>query len=113
MNKAVKKHRNTNRNKQQHEVTAAYLEIDSIQRMIRSQDRPPRTPYLECVRTIIEDIEEETKEEDDERALLLAEAALLEENKTDSDDDEVEEEEDVVDIGRQTVINMFRYGLNR
>ena len=112
MNKAVKKHRNTNRNRQQHEVTAAYLEIDSIQRMIRSQDRPPHTPYLECVRTIIEEIEEETKEEDDERALLLAEAEaeaeLHDENKTDNDDDE---EEDVVDIGRRTIINMFRYGV--
>ena len=104
MNKAVKKHRTTNRNRQQHEVTKAYMEIDSIQRMLRSQMQPPRVPYLECIREIIEEIEDETKEEDEERDINLA----LDEEKR-NDDDEV----DVPDIGRQTIIDMFRSGVNR
>jgi hypothetical protein len=113
MNKSVKKHRTTNRNRQQHEVTQAYMEIDSIQRMLRSQEQPPKVPYLECIRHIIEEIEEETKEEDEELQRLLDEEDLAnEEKKTEDDDDDDNDDNDVVDIGRQTIINMFRYGVN-
>jgi hypothetical protein len=35
-----------------------------------------------------------------------------EEKKTEDDDDDDNDDNDVVDIGRQTIINMFRYGVN-
>ena len=51
MNKQVKKHRTTVRNRQSDEVTAAFMELDTTYKMIYHKEKEIKTDvYMDCLR---------------------------------------------------------------
>ncbi len=108
MNKSVKATRTIKRNRQTHEVTAAYVELKNWFRMSDSLKRKAtevHQPYLRCVRDKIELARQLREEERAERELIATAAATIDEDEAaaeigeeaevdqydDSSDDEVAE----------------------
>ena len=81
---------------------------------------PPKAAYLEFIRDKLLDIEREeverqTEEEESAAALVAASLPAFNEEGLTADDiaDDAEYEEDVPDIARQTLLEMFRSGMQR
>jgi hypothetical protein len=64
VNKQVKKHRTTVRNRQSHEVTASLMELDATYKMIQLKEKKVKmNTYVECLREKILDLEEFEEQE--------------------------------------------------
>ena len=89
MNKQVKKFRTTVRNRQTHQVTSAYMELDTVYKMEKKNEEYNKVEnYMLCLREKILQIEEDYVE----NQMLAAEA--LDEAQV---DDDVNEEDEVAD----------------
>ena len=86
MNKNVKKFRTTDRNRQSHDVTKTFMELDSIYKMISRKNSHTVAPYLDCLREKINNI----IEENEENALAEAERRLNDEDQVAIGDEEEE-----------------------
>ena len=63
MNKQVKKFRTTLRNRQSHEVTSAYMELDTFYKMeTKNEIYNKESPDMECLREKVLEIQEEDEE---------------------------------------------------
>lgn len=63
MNKQVKKFRTTVRDRLSHEVTSAYMELDTLNKMeTKNESYNKESPYMECLREKVLEIQEEHEE---------------------------------------------------
>ena len=107
-NKQVKKFRTTNRNRQTHVITSAYMELDTTYKMIDSRRRESaKVVYIDCIRDRFMEIQNDVAEEIDERAYN----DLLENDSmhNGSSDDEIDPETDIEipDHGRSALITLL------
>ena len=87
MNKSVKATRSLKRNRQQHEVTSAYVELKNWYRMSDSHKRPKvEQPYIMCIRDNIEKARFERNEILAAEQLKRDAIVLVEEHSDDEDD---------------------------
>jgi hypothetical protein len=108
MNKQVKKHRTTVRNRQSHEVTASLMELDTTYKMIRLKEKKIKTnTYLECLREKIFDLQEEIEVEEFEEQELNAANENVVFNEEDSHDvEDMEYAIDHDDLGRIALLEL-------
>ena len=107
MNKQVKKHRTTVRNRQSHVVTASYMELDTIYKMIDLKEKKVTVNvYMECLREKYYDILEDIAEEQQELEALGAEDGNIVVNEEDEADD-AEYAVDADDPGRNAISDLL------
>ena len=88
MNKQMKKFRTTLRNRQSHEVTSAYMELDTLYIMeTKNESYNKESPYMECLRERVLEIQKEHEELGAIVAEEEEEIAAQAVNEEDSDDD--------------------------
>lgn len=110
MNKHVKKFRSVTRNRQEHATTGAYMELDTIYRLIAMREKGPTVkPYLDCLRDRLKDIAEDvadlTAEQDEENERIADDAAQGEEENEDANDEEYNA--DAPDLGCDALIELL------
>ena len=107
MNKQVKKHRTTVRNRQSHVVTASYMELDTIYKMIDLKEKKVTVNvYMECLREKYYEILEDIAEEQQELEALGAEDGNVVVNEQDEDDN-AEYAVDADDPGRNAISDLL------
>ena len=84
----MKKFQTTLRNRQSHEVTSAYMELDTLYKMeTKNESYNKESPYMECLRERVLEIHEEHEELGAIVAEEEEEIAAQAVNVEDSDDD--------------------------
>ena len=107
MNKQVKKHRTTVRNRQSHVVTASYMELDTIYKMIDLKEKKVTVNvYMECLREKYYEVLEDIAEEQQELEALGAEDGNVVVNEEDEADD-AEYAVDADDPGRNAISDLL------
>ena len=110
MNKHVKKFRNVTRNRQEHATTAAYMELDTIYRLIAMREKGPTVkPYLECLRDRLNEIAEDAADlaaEQNDKIERIADAAAEGVEEID-DADDIEYNAEAPDLGRDTLLELL------
>ena len=108
MNKQVKKFRTTNRNRQTHSITSAYMELDTTYQMIDSRKiESAKVTYIDCIRDLVMEIRSDVA--DDENDRIYNDLIANEQMNDQSSDDEIDPETDIEipDHGRSALITLL------
>ena len=106
MNKQVKKHRTTIRNPQQHDCTAALMELETTYRMIESRKhKPAEVMYIDRLQETFRNVQEELEEEAQER--IYNNATALDDNADSDNEGDDDYQIEAPDIGRNALIDLL------
>lgn len=104
MNKQVKKHRTTVRNRQTHAITASYMELDTTYKMIHLKEKQiPTNIYMECLRDKLDVMINEIQEEQIEQRELIAGDDNVIFNEEDDDAEDADYLVENIDLGRDAL----------
>jgi hypothetical protein len=121
MNKEVKNYRTTTRNRQSHEVTKAYMELNALYRLQRTNAFPRENKrYIEHIKEKVAIAKEKALEilvEEQMLAIQETEALQTEEIDEDEidyaqeaiDEDEIDYAQEAIDVGEEEMINLMKF----
>ena len=108
MNKQVKKHRTTVRNRQSHQVTASFMELDTTYKMMYLKEKQvPTNVYMECLRDKVFEMMEEIEEKFLEQQAIQGDNGNVVVNEEDGEDEVNDYALEHVDLGREALVELF------
>lgn len=105
MNKQVKKFRTTVRNRQTHQMTSAYMELDTVYKMEKKNEEYIRVDnYMLCLREKILQIEEDYIENQILAVEAIEVAAVYDNADEENEVEDAEFSEEIDDQGRNALL---------